>query len=758
MHRARRLAKQRHIPQLSKEGSLVFSNMGLLVEPIRQMSFAQTGLAVHDGALGLESTPMSTTTQTRVTPRDVARILFRHWRMMALIFCSVIGLALILIAVWPRSYASEAKLMIRVGRESVGLDPTATTGQTIMLQKSQEDEVNSALNILTSREVFVRVADRVGAKRILDDLPSGESPSTAGETSGGVLAWISDTLVALRLSDPGAEIDRAVRQLEGKSRVTTPKQSMVISIIYKAKSPELAHDVVQAMADVFLEEHSRLSHVDGSLEFFSEQVEKLHKDLSAAQEKLRDRKNAYRLTSLENRRSVLEQGQDALRKKVYELKSLESDLMSRYTDEYPPLKEVRRQRELAEQMLVELPHTPLLAKGSSQQDPAGPEQVEPGSAARQSSDDEGAKRQEKLNEELQTLNDQEYELARLELEVNLLQTKYAMHVEKLEQARVNDALGRERITNVKVAQPASLVYKPVSPKKLLVMAAALLLAVVGSVGFAFAAEALDQTLRTTGQVETQLGVPVLASLPYRKRHRKETAATPARPTAAATNGKHASHNGSHQNGSHRNSNYRALVTALRPAGEGGKPHAKTIVVVGCGASKSRSRVARNVALEAAAAGSEAVLLIDADSRRRRIARKFHLNGGSGWREVLSGTAVAESCVQRSEPGNLAVMGPGGLNGKTKSAESGPKPLGQLEQVKSNYGLVVVDLPPASELDGVPAFDDWIDEAVLVVEAERTRVQAAQRVKEMLNLAGVHVAGVVLANRREYIPRWLYQRL
>ena len=87
-------------------------------------------------------------------------------------FCSVVALTLLAIALWPRSYSSEAKLVIRVGRESVGLDPTATTGSTIMLQKTQEDEVNSALDILNSRQVLQRVVDAVGAKRILDKLPS----------------------------------------------------------------------------------------------------------------------------------------------------------------------------------------------------------------------------------------------------------------------------------------------------------------------------------------------------------------------------------------------------------------------------------------------------------------------------------------------------------------------------------------------------------------------------------------------------------
>ena len=63
-----------------------------------------------------------------------------------------------------------------------------------------------------------------------------------------------------------------------------------------------------------------------------------------------------------------------------------------------------------------------------------------------------------------------------------------------------------------------------------------------------------------------------------------------------------------------------------------------------------------------------------------------------------------------------------------------------------------------DMDAQSPSTDWLDEMVLVVDAEKTRIQAAKRAKDSLQRAGVHVTGVVLANRREHIPRWLYQRL
>jgi Mrp family chromosome partitioning ATPase len=158
-----------------------------------------------------------------------------------------------------------------------------------------------------------------------------------------------------------------------------------------------------------------------------------------------------------------------------------------------------------------------------------------------------------------------------------------------------------------------------------------------------------------------------------------------------------------------------------------------------------------------AASSNSVLLIDADRRHRRVARRFHVNGTAGWHEILSGSAAVQSCIQPSKLNNLAVLAPGGAQNGASAARKVENSVGQLDDLKTQYGLIVVDLPRARELEGPPT-SNWIDEVVLVVEAERTRIQTAQRARDTLQRRGVHIAGVVLANRREHIPRWLYQRL
>jgi Mrp family chromosome partitioning ATPase len=207
--------------------------------------------------------------------------------------------------------------------------------------------------------------------------------------------------------------------------------------------------------------------------------------------------------------------------------------------------------------------------------------------------------------------------------------------------------------------------------------------------------------------------------------------------------------------------YRLLVQQLlatngnENGNANGHSRAKTVGVMACESARFRSRVAADLAIQAA--GSTSVLLIDADDRNRRLANKFQLNGSAGLRELIGGRTELGDCIHTTECENLAIMSPGSPHGDEHAAEPAGQPSG-FDAIKGAYELVVVDLPQGSSFEGRAAACGWLDEVVLVVEAERTRVASAREAKDSLERAGLHVAGVVLANRRDYVPRWLSERL
>lgn len=701
--------------------------------------------------------------------------------------------------------------MIRVGRESVALDPTATTGQTIMLQKTQDAEVNTALDILNSAALQKRVVESVGVNRILADDPAaasteGDAPRPSTNDSPSRLdTWLR----SLRLSEPGDELDLALRRIEKGLRASAGKNSTVISVKYTAVTPELARDVVAAVTDTFLAEHVRLNRTNGSLGFFTEQEAQSAAALAAAQNELRDHKIKYNVASGETEQALLaeqvksvelellqtarslsysiariadlksqiadlkpevvtnrvagmpNEAKDGMREKLYELELKEGQLRSRFTDEHPLVHEVEKQRESAGQILESLPderiHTTEALNTNQRKLELSLAEERATERALVARKKVAATQLEELNGKVRTLNEEDVILTTLERKVKLLEDRYRMHAAKLEEARVNDALEQERITNVNVVQPATLVRKPVWPNKRLFLMLGLVMATGGAFGVAVVLEGLDQTLRTATQVEKELGLPVLLSLPRRRKRKRRLRRALARITPWNSSRGAA---GGRDIPSRRQSagSYGPLISQLVRTGQLSGKASRFVGVVGCHGEHCRSRVASELALRATLNGSRDVLLIDADARHRRVAKRFHLNGSPGFHEVLAGVAEAESCIHRPRNSNLAVMGYGGSNGHGSELTTTCRSEDQLDGLKKNFRLIVVDLPSTADLHTQSTTAEWVDEALLVVEAERTRVQSAQSVLRQLERAEVRVLGVVLANRRDYVPGWLYRRL
>jgi uncharacterized protein involved in exopolysaccharide biosynthesis len=91
---------------------------------------------------------------------------------------------------------------------------------------------------------------------------------------------------------------------------------------------------------------------------------------------------------------------------------------------------------------------------------------------------------------------------------------YLLYLRKQEEARISDALDRKRIVNATIAEAATVPAIPSSPNWFINLALGLALAFFASLGMAFTADFIDSTFRTPDEVESYLGVPVLAATPH----------------------------------------------------------------------------------------------------------------------------------------------------------------------------------------------------------------------------------------------------
>jgi uncharacterized protein involved in exopolysaccharide biosynthesis len=495
--------------------------------------------------------------------REVCRILFRHKRKMAVVFFTTLGLAVVGLMLFPREYSSEARLLVRLGKESVGLDPTAALGQTVSVDGTREHEINSELEILRSRVLAEDVVERIGADEILDK-GSGEGEDGAGGGSWLDLVFAPLDMAKTWLTGEISPVERAVTQLERAISITSPHKSNVIVVACAARNPELAQRILNAYLDAYMLRHAKANRTSGSYDFFVDQSDLLREQLTLATEELRDAKNKGGLASIEGQRASIQSQADSIeaamlenqralssseakigamkktlgelpekqlaeesdtpnsaaeqmRAELYKVQIQESELSSRYTALHPQVIAMRRQleetRRIYAQEQVRSSHSTKRLSPVHQSI-----QTELASAlamaAGQKAESDSLKRQfEAVQNKIRALNDNELRITELSRRVELLEASYRNYATYREQARIDEALESERISNVNMVQPPSFVAKPSSPRIRLTLLLAFCLATFASLLVPFVAEYLDRSLKTPEQAEQELGIPVLFSVP-----------------------------------------------------------------------------------------------------------------------------------------------------------------------------------------------------------------------------------------------------
>lgn len=513
---------------------------------------------------------MNSKMSTTRTSNDISRFVdaFQRHKKKAIAFIAatlLLGLAIILF--FPRSYRSESKVFIQIGRESVGLDPTATVGQTVALQSSgRAEELQSAIDVLTSRGIASTVVDRLGVDGVVG-VGEGDEESVHPLTAS-LRYLMTQGFAFVEQLDPIPPREKAIVKLEKSIEVEAEPDSAVIAVSVDAKTPQLAQTLLLTLIDAYQDEHARMHRNELSQGFFDEQQHVLRAQLVAALAKLRDAKNEMGIASIQERRineerrlryigvdqfeaeqslasaeaqvsdlrakldqipkrltttqtNVPNTGADLLQNQLYQLEIRKLELESRYSPTHPlveavaqQVKEAKKvyamQRDLRQESVDDM--NPLYQELSLQLNLAET-QVEAQRARR----GQVLKQHEQIASVLKTLNGNEVTLDQLERDVQLASNNYSQYAESFEQSRIDNALQMQRISNLNIVQQATLSHKPVSPRKGIVAALTLMIAAFGTVFLVLGLDRLDTSLRTAEDVETELNVPVLGSLPKSSR-------------------------------------------------------------------------------------------------------------------------------------------------------------------------------------------------------------------------------------------------
>jgi uncharacterized protein involved in exopolysaccharide biosynthesis/Mrp family chromosome partitioning ATPase len=721
---------------------------------------------------------------------------FVYFRLIA--GCILIAGVLTWIALlaWPRSYQSEAKILILVGRESVSLDPTVTTSQTLFLQKTQEEEINSALDILTSRAVADKVVEKIGAEAILDGyLPSeGTGSASTFEIAFDKVKSLGrgmfDTiLLTSGLRDPLSNHELAVMRVLGALEIEAPKKSTTITIHAESKSPAMAQAIAQTVMDTFMEQHLIVTKTKGSKQFFTTQkidAEKsLHelltnKSLFMTERKivsvdanrtlLKDQLGAIDrdlivavgdLTQTKAEIDELRRGKDGLaseivaskleasdntwsgmRQRVYELELLEQSQAAIYTEAHPTLMKTREQLDGARAILEKLDSERM--DESTTPNPVVlqmEEQLQLRLAKLEglkSIIEEKKSQKMAVEDQIRELLEVEVTLTRMDNEIAVATSKLRQFSEKENEAMVIDELQAERITNVSIFQPASFVERALKPNKPLLAAAGIMMGLMGGIGLAFLKEISAKTIRSVEQAEQILKQPVIGKIKRAKhppiRVGRKTAMTEElrRDCGGIVS-------------------QIMMGTSTNPTAEDA---CRMVGVLGIHQGAGASTVALALSITAVHDFGLKTILIDGNSSNGELTSKWAKKGVAGLKELAEGDVPPLDCLQPLDETGVEFVATSADNKTTLSKSSGWKGrLAAMMQWKQHCELIVIDLSSADAMSQATVLASKLDGIIVVAESGKTESGSAEAMFERLHSGNATIYGIVLNKMQSAVPQW-----
>lgn len=176
-------------------------------------------------------------------------------------------------------------------------------------------------------------------------------------------------------------------------------------------------------------------------------------------------------------------------------------------------------------------------------------------------------------------------------------------------------------------------------------------------------------------------------------------------------------------------------------------------------NEGAARVAFGAALAAAQVLGKRVLVVDASGGDDPTLAKLTAAIPTPLNVAGPDTLAMALVRSRTAPIWLATLAG---RGNDKPSSALPSNLEGLEAwfgaLRGEFDLIVVASSPSSKSALGLVLSKMVDGVVLVVEAERTRAPVVKQLQANLHSVGSDPLGVVLTNRRFYVPRWLYRWL
>jgi uncharacterized protein involved in exopolysaccharide biosynthesis len=430
-----------------------------------------------------ELTPY-TTLATR-SSGSLIETLLRRSRLIVICFVALAAGAVLAVMFAQPVWHGQMKILVKRDRTDTPLSGSADVRDD--RTELSEAELLSQAELIRASDVLAKTIETTGLdKRMVE---SGEA---------------RDDAEAKALA-----LDRFKRNLA----VTPIKKTWLIDVNYRSDDPQLTRRVLDTLLHVYLEKHLSLQRPAGTFQFFSDQADLARHELEAAQQRIEvfaqthrvvaagtEKQNALqqlsdfeamraqattalaesdrRLTTLASelsqtpaqRISQVRTSDDAqvmrdVKSRILELEAKRTDLLQKFTPDYRGVVELETQMKQARAALDEAQKSPIREETMADNPTRQWLETE---LARTRTDNAAlharaqslASAVSRYRSSAEVLGVRDVEQQDLERTVKAAEAKYLLYVQKREEARISDALDKDRIANVVVAESPTVDFKP----------------------------------------------------------------------------------------------------------------------------------------------------------------------------------------------------------------------------------------------------------------------------------------------------------
>jgi succinoglycan biosynthesis transport protein ExoP len=471
--------------------------------------------------------PAQSTGLSALAARTFLYAVFKHTRLVVGVFLVVFLAAALSAVLRPSTWRANTKVLVRLG-ETVQLAPAETPSKSIFLPLTPE-VVKTEADIVRSSSVIKRAVERVGVQ-----------------------------------PEPGTNLDEMIQKMQLALTVTPSPGSNTLQISYLGRSPERAARMVNAITDVYLDEHNKAYRNTGIQKFYATQLRRLRTDMRTAQRRMREYLRKEHVVDVDQETQILtkdvweqEKAYKSFRTKMRGVERKSQEVQSQvdrtppqipYTEETHPNPMVEQYKtrlaaleiERAQLLQGYLPNDRHITDKEEEmarlrENIAREEKRTLGITTMRNNDlhqelqknayslqvlmtdlkarEPGIRaRLEESRRRLRDLRDKRFAIVNLKQDVDAKTYAYDLYRKKEKQAELEEAMHDQAIVQLSVVERA---MPPLDPENGLLLP--LMLGLVGGMGLAagiaVGVEYLNRRLRFEEEVERYLELPVLAVIP-----------------------------------------------------------------------------------------------------------------------------------------------------------------------------------------------------------------------------------------------------